>query len=696
MATWKSASYEGRYLQLTITETVNVAANTSTLNWTLTSTGGSANYYTVDATTVTINGTQVYYKARTAWDAKVFPAAKGSTSGSITVAHNADGKKSITVGFSTRVYIYGPQEYGGSMTLTAIDRTAPSVTIAVSNITASSMTIKATSSATANRWWYSLNGGSSWVEYNSTDGTSKEKTVTGLSPNTSYTVQVCARKKTNNVDGYSGKSTVKTLGGAVVNSVSTVTADNATVSIIINTTVYEASYSYTLAIKNGSTTYLTISGLSWSKGTANRTVTLTAAQRTTLLNAMASIKSFTGTFAVTTYSGSTQIGSTSSKTATVQTTSANSAPTLSGFTYEDSYSTTTNITGNNQLFIQSHSTLKVTPGTATAKNGASITNFTASCNGVSKSSTSNTAITVGKIAKSGSVSVTLTVTDSRGYTASISKTITVIAYAKPKLSSVTLRRTNEIEAEMQLKFNGTIAAISVDGTQKNSVQYVRYRYKKTSETSYSGYYSILSSTTRSGTSFSFSNLELCNLDAGASYDFHLQIQDRLFSLSSLDVYFVVPQGTPLIALRKKKVGISTPNPQATLDVGGDMRVNGSPLADFVIQQGTSGIWTYRKWKSGIAECWGRKSVSTVIANTWGNLYTSGALSALNVSFPFTFTAVPTITANLTCNGTGAILMVSGSSPTPSVSSTGVYELARGSAAAGSATYWVNFYVIGKV
>lgn len=696
MATWQSASYEGRYLQLTITETVNVAANTSTLNWTLTSTGGSANYYTVDATTVTINGTQVYYKARTAWDAKVFPAAKGSTSGSITVAHNADGKKSITVGFSTRVYIYGPQEYGGSMTLTAIDRTAPSVTLAVSNITASSMTIKATSSATANRWWYSLNGGSSWVEYNSTDGTSKEKTVTGLSPNTSYTVQVCARKKSNNVDGYSGKSTVKTLGGAVVNSVSTVTADNATVSITINTTVYEASYSYTLAIKNGSTTYLTISGLSWSKGTANRTVTLTAAQRTTLLNAMASIKSFTGTFAVTTYSGSTQIGSTSSKTATVQTTSANSAPTLSGFTYEDSYSTTTNITGNNQLFIQSHSTLKVTPGTATAKNGASITNFTASCNGVSKSSTSNTAITVGKIAKSGSVSVTLTVTDSRGYTASVSKNITVIAYAKPKLSSVTLRRTNEIEAEMQLKFNGSISAISVDGTQKNSVQYVRYRYKKTSETSYSSYYSILSSTTRSGTSFSFSNLELCSLDAGSSYDFHLQIQDRLFSLSSLDVYFVVPQGTPLIALRKKKVGINTPNPQATLDVGGDMRVNGSPLADFVIQQGTSGIWTYRRWKSGIAECWGRKSVSTAIANTWGNLYTSGALSALNVAFPFTFTAVPTITANLTCNGTGAILMVPGSSPTPSVSSTGVYELTRGSAAAGSATYWVNFYVIGKV
>lgn len=117
----------------------------------------------------------------------------------------------------------------------------------------------------------------------------------------------------------------------MVNSVNTVTADNATVSITINVTVYEASYTNTLVLKNGSTTILTISGLSWSKGTANRTVTLTSAQRTTLLNAMASIKSFIGTFAVSSYSGSTQIGSTSSKTATVLTTATNSAPTISGF-----------------------------------------------------------------------------------------------------------------------------------------------------------------------------------------------------------------------------------------------------------------------------------------------------------------------------------------------------------------------------
>ena len=155
------------------------------------------------------------------------------------------------------------------------------------------------------------------------------------------------------------------------------------------------------------------------------------------------------------------------------------------------------------------------------------------------------------VSKSGTVAVVLTVTDSRGYTASVSKNITVLAYAKPKVNSLTLRRTNDIEAEMQLVFNGSISAITVDGVQKNSLLYVRYRYKATSATSYSSYVSILSAVTQSGTSFSYSNLELRSLAADQSWDVHIQIRDQLNSLSSLDLYYVIPQGTPLVALRKR-------------------------------------------------------------------------------------------------------------------------------------------------
>jgi len=618
----------------------------------------------------------------------------------VRVYHNSNGTKTgVALSASWRFsgtysgVSIGTITASATVDLNTIDRNAPTVSFSTSNITANGFKISASFSAAADLWQYSLNGGASWTTFSSNVSTSASAALSSLSPNTSYTVKVRARRQYNHVYGTSGSATVKTLGGAVLNSVSTVTADNATVTVSLNATVYEASYSNSLAIKNGGTTILTVTGLSWSKGTANRTVTLTSAQRTALLNAMATVKSFTGTFALSSFSGSAQIGSTSSRTATVQTTAANSAPTLGDFTYEDSNTATKNITEDNRLFIQNHSVLKVTPGTATAKNGATITNYTASCNGLSVSNSTGAALSVGKITKSGNVMVTLTITDSRGYTSGVSKAVTVIPYSKPKVSSITLRRTNDIEAEMQLKFSGSISAVTVDGTQKNSVVYVRYRYKKTSESSYGSYTSIYSGTTKSGTSFSYSNLELCNLDANSSYDFHLQIQDKLYSLSSLDLYFTVPQGTPLIALRKKKVGINTPEPQAMLDVAGDMRVDGSPLADFVIQQGTSGIWNYRKWKSGTAECWGQYSFTTAISTAWGVLYESGAIALPN--FPFTFAEIPHVHIS-TENSNYAMFVERGSSSSWSTTTNPGKIFAVRPNTVPSATYKVSIYAIGKV
>lgn len=547
-------------------------------------------YYTLEVgsrsdSTISINGTTETYTAPAITDYSSGQHTKLLKTKTVRVNHNSDGTKS---GVVLSAYWRFSGTYSGqsissitataTVTLDTIDRAAPTVSLSTSSITASGVTISATSSATADIWQYSTDNGSTWTQFSTTAGTSASKAITGLSPNTTYYIKVRARKKSNQVYGTSSAVTVKTLGGAVVNSVTALTADAATVKVVINVTVYEASYTNTLVIKNGSTEYLSISGLSWSKGTANRTVTLTAAQRTTLLTAMASIKSFTGTFAVSSFSGTTQIGSTSSKTATVSTTAANSGPTLSGFTYADSYATTTAITGNDQLFIQGYSKLTVTPGTATPKNEATITNYTATCNGVSISNTTGAALTVGTVSKSGTVAVVLTVTDSRGYTASVTQNITVLAYAKPKISSLTLRRTNDIEAEMQLVFNGSISAITVDSVQKNSLLYVRYRYKATSASSYSSYVSILSAVTQSGTSFSYSNLELRSLAADQSWDVHIQIRDQLNSLSSLDLYYVIPQGTPLVALRKQKVGINTPNPEAALDVVGDAKVSGTLTA----------------------------------------------------------------------------------------------------------------------
>lgn len=588
MATFTSNTYDGRYLQLTITESVDVPSNTSTLTWTLTSAGGSAVYYTIDETIITINGITVYSKARTNWEDRVFPAAKGSVSGSLPVVHNSDGTKTATVEFFTRVYVFGPLDYGGTMTLTNIDRTAPTVSCSVSGITASGFKITANSSATADIWQYSLNGGTSWTQFSTTAGTSASITLSSLSANTSYSVKTRARKKSNQVYGTSGTVSAKTLGGAILNSCNTVTADAATVSLTLNATVYNASYSNYVTIKNGSTVYVSFAARTWTTGTANRTITLSQTERADLLDAMASLKSFTATIELVTKDGTTQVGNTSTCTCTIQTTAANSAPTMTAFTYKDSRSTTSAVTGNDQLFIQTYSYLYVTPGTATARNGASIVKYAATCNGKTVSNTTGAALNLNGIEKSGTLDVVVTATDSRGYTVSNTQQITVIPYAKPKVTEISLRRTNDIEAEMQLIFKGSISPVTVSGTQKNSLKYVQYRYKLTSESSYGSYTSILSSVTQNGTSFSFSNLELCSLDANSSYDFHVYIRDQLNTLSSVSLYFTVPQGTPLVALRKKMVGINTPTPDAALHVVGDAKIEGIVNAQTVSAASLSG------------------------------------------------------------------------------------------------------------
>lgn len=548
-------------------------------------------YYTLDVgarsdSTISINGVSETYTVPAIEDYSSGWKKKLLKTKTVRVNHNANGTKSgVALSASWRFsgtysgVSIGTITASTTVTLNSIDRTAPTVSCSVSNITANGFTISASSSATSDIWQYSLNGGSSWTQFSTTAGTSASITLSSLSPNTTYSVRVRARKRTNQVYGTSSTVSAKTLGGAVILNCGNFAADASTVNLSLRVTVYNTAYTNYITIKNGSTTYLSLTGRTWAAGTASRTITLTSAERTTLLNAMANLKSFTATIELVTKSGNTQIGNASTCTCTISTTEANSGPTLSGFTFADSYSTTTAITGNDQVLIQSYSRLTVTPGTATAKNGASIVSYSAVCSGVTKSNTTGAALSLGTIGTSGTRDITLTVTDSRGYTASVTKSVTVVPYSKPKVNSVSLRRTNEIETEMQLVFNGSISAITVDGAQKNSLLYVRYRYKLTSASSYNAYTSILASVTANGTSFSFSNLELCNLNAEASYDFHLQIRDKLDSLTSLDLYFVVPQGTPLVALRKKMVGINTPNPAAALHVVGDTRIEGTLTPD---------------------------------------------------------------------------------------------------------------------
>ena len=76
---------------------------------------------------------------------------------------------------------------------------------------------------------------------------------------------------------------------------------------------------------------------------------------------------------------------------------------------------------------------------------------------------------------------------------------------------------------------------------------------------------------------------------------------------------------------------------------------GAAGADYIIAQGTTGVWTWRKWASGIAEMWGIFSADTLaVDNAWHNVYYGTwmglAANKAGRKYPFDFVAAPAVTA----------------------------------------------------
>lgn len=66
--------------------------------------------------------------------------------------------------------------------------------------------------------------------------------------------------------------------------------------------------------------------------------------------------------------------------------------------------------------------------------------------------------------------------------------------------------------------------------------------------------------------------------------------------------------------------------------------------DYVTEQSTSGSWTYRKFKSGIAECWAKIDIGVITGPTsgWVNV---------GQTFPITFSEAPVCNFNVGCDTT---------------------------------------------
>ncbi len=117
-------------------------------------------------------------------------------------------------------------------------------------------------------------------------------------------------------------------------------------------------------------------------------------------------------------------------------------------------------------------------------------------------------------------------------------------------------------------------------------------------------------------------------------------------------------------------------------------------ADYVVSQGTSGIWTYQKWNSGLAECWGVQSQTFAASgnNYWSFdpsvFYTTGTYA----TFPFTFKSVPSCTFSH-INYPNMFLLTTSAAATTSKTQT--MRIVKFSSFSSDYTIDIGFHAVGK-
>ena len=298
--------------------------------------------------------------------------------------------------------------------------------------------------------------------------------------------------------------------GSVLGTISNFTLGNA---INIPITKYSSSFTDTLVISLAGTTIKTISDISNGDD-----VSFTTAELTKIYGLLPSATTGSFTFKLTTKSGTTSIG-TSSKTAT-GTIPASVKPTISSVTISEG--NTSVVPSSWGVYVQNKSKLKFVVSAA-AGSGSSVSSVKTTING---STYTGSTITTNLMNVSGSLTATITVTDKRNRSTSTTKTITIVEYDIPYITSLTAIR---CDSEGNALDNGTYAKVtlvagvySVGG--KNTATY-SIKYKKTTDDEYQTYtFDVTSSTINS-------SVILSGIETNSTYNIMGAITDYFTTLN---------------------------------------------------------------------------------------------------------------------------------------------------------------------
>ena len=459
---------------------------------------------------------------------------------SFTVAHNADGSKSVKISVNVGgniIYANGSQ----TVTLDKIPRYA-TVNQSLISKTETSATMWWTSDATVDYIWYSTNNGSSWTGINVADGSNGQYTINGLSANTTYNIKTRVRRKDSQLTTDSSALSVTTYAYPYASSMPNFTiGDKLTIGLYnplnrqVTVNILGADGSQ---VSNDTTSGSSITGYAGS-GVVNA-----------LYNSIPNAQS--GTYKVRVTYGSqvsTRNGGKYSVNATL------CSPSIGSVAYEDTKSQTIALTGNNQDIVRNHSIVGYSASGLTAQKGATVSACSVTVNGTSYPLTisgSNASGTGGVIDSGMSLDATFTVTDSRGLTGTKNVTINMLDWSVPS-AIITLERQNNFYTATNLTVDARFAYIN-----GNNRVTITYNATKEGDSAPSVSGSVQDNVT-----------SVVNLDNSYAWTVVVTLVDSLGGTTSYSLW--ISRGMPIIYFDRLKssVGINCfPKEEQSLEVNG--------------------------------------------------------------------------------------------------------------------------------
>lgn len=467
--TIKSSVYKSHlWLTFNWSATQSIANNTSTVSWNLKlHWDARINFSTSKSGSVTVNGTK--YSFTYTGGASGNSGSKVLKSGSTTITHNADGTKSFSASASFNINItysgstVSTMSLSGTGTLNTIARKS-SVSVSSGSGTrpgAGSIVLaisRASSSFTHTITWACAGlSGTVGTGLTTSATWAVPASIIEKSPNASQTVTFTCTTYSGgtNIGSATCTATVGYYGPSSVSAYSNTIGTLKNVAVTRSSSLF--THTVTWAYGNQSGTLLT-------KGTST-SIAWTPAM--SLCSQTPNSTSSTGSLRITTYYGNTQIGSTQSATITLSVPSF-VVPSFTAITCVEYVSEVSVKVGN---YVQNKSRLTFAITGVSGSYGSTIKTYKITGCGQTINAVSGT---TGVITVSGNQTITATITDSRGRTATKTLAINILPYASPKILGSGVERTGDTTANVSAKLQAS--PLKNGSTEKNKLMYkVEYR-----------------------------------------------------------------------------------------------------------------------------------------------------------------------------------------------------------------------------